>query len=261
MMKIDKEKIEYLREEIKLFDRPVLTRWILDELDDWITWDDVGIFIQTAAAADTLYLNKTESIYEHVSPVRFVLDADVEAQRKNFGGNKVNTTQFEDGDSILASQRTIIISNYEDVEPLCFELLQFLVDTFHIKMDGHGVWPATINNYSGHVHIYCGLEGSNWYHPRCDGPNNFIFQLQGKQKITVYNNRATSLTNVELDPLDTIEERKAIYDKFEILDEIIIEPGDMMYIPNRQFYHIEPLENTISMSIPLMLTGPLTVAF
>lgn len=260
-MNLNKEKIEELKEEIKLHDRPILAKSVLEDIEGWISWDDIGLCLQNPGSTDTLFLNKTESIYEHVSHMRFIIDAEAERLKIDNGGNKINTTRFVDADELLKTQHTIIISDYEKVDFEVAILSDYLIQLFHLKMDGHGVWPATLNNYSGHAHLYCGLNGSNWYHPRCDGTNNFLFQIEGTQKLTVYHNRATALTNVELDPMDTEEERKEIYDKLEILDELVLEPGDMMYIPNRQFYYVEPLENTISINLPLMLTGPLTVAF
>lgn len=264
MNKFDYERIIQLKSDILFHDRPVILKSVIEKVDEWATWDDIGICLNNPNSVDTLYLNKTESIYEHVTPVRFCLENQNnvnEIALKNISGNIFNMRQFVDADEILKSLRTIIISNYEIVNPLCAELVDFLLNVFHIQMDGHGVWPAKMNNYSGYVNMFCGLKGSNWYHPRCDGPNNFIFQIQGKQKLAIYNNRSSALSNVELSALDTIEERKQIYENFQINEEIDLEEGDMAYIPHRQFYHLEPIENTISMFVPLLLSGPLTVSF
>ena len=264
MNKFNKEKILELKSQIILNDRPIVLKSVIEESDEWATWDDIGIYLNNPNSVDTLYLNKTSSIYEHVTPVRFCLENQNsvnELALKNTNGNIFNMRQFVDADEILKTLRTIIISNYEIVNPLCAELVDFLLNIFHIQMDGHGVWPAKIDNYSGYVKMFCGLKGSNWYHPRCDGPNNFIFQVQGKQKLTIYRNRSSALSNIELNALDTIEERKAVYENLQINEEIELEQGDMAYIPHRQFYHLEPLENTISMFVPLFLSGPLSVSF
>lgn len=258
---IDLDKIKILREDILYDDRPVFVENVITDCDSWITWDIVGECLGNACLTNTYYLNKVNSKLDHVKEIRFQLDDDIPAQRHDAGGNSINTTRAPTGDTILSKQKTIIISDYERINPCVHDLINWMIETFHVTMDDHGVWPAEIDLYSGHCHVHCGLEGSNSYHPKCDGPNNFMFQVHGTQKITIYNNRATSLANVELDPFDTPEERQAIYDRFTILDEIIVKPGDLVYLPNRQFYYVEPLENTISIRIPLMLHGPLTVAY
>lgn len=260
-MNLNKQKLIDLKSEISINDRPILIREIIDDTDEWIVWDDVGACLQNPGSTDTLYLNKTKSINEHVSAVRFKLHSNFKKMQVEFGGNQINTTQFVDADEILRSLRTIIISNFEHVKPVFKELQNYMINLFYLKLDGHGVWPAQLNNYSGSAHVYCGLKDSNWYHPRCDGPNNFIFQMQGKQKLTLYNNRATALGNVELDPLDTEKERAKLYKNLEIMDELEMNAGDMVYIPHRQFYHLTHIENTLSVNMPLMLTGPLTVAY
>jgi len=258
---IDLEKIDSIRNEIRIDDRPLIVNDVIKDLDSWITWDKVGECMSKSCLADILYLNKTSSIYEHVVPCRIELENNVKTLEKNNGGNKINTTPTPDGNAFLANQFTMIISDYERMNPLITDLINHMVEVFHIHMDGHGVWPAEIDWYSGHAHVYCGLEGSRSYHPKCDGPNNFIFQMSGTQKIILYENKSTSLANVELNIFDSVEERKELYDKLRVLDEVTLHPGDLVYIPNRQFYYIEPLENTISMRIPLVLHGPLTVSF
>ena len=258
---IDLEKISDIRDAIRTDDRPLVVKDVLKDLDSWITWDKVGECMTQSCLADVLYLSKASSIYEHVAPCRIELEDDIPALAKSNGGNHINTTPSPDGNSFLSKQFTMIISDYERMNTLVTDLINHMVQIFHINMDGHGVWPAEIDWYSGHAHVYCGLEGSRSYHPKCDGPNNFIFQMSGTQKIILYENRASALSNVELNIFDTVEERKELYDSLRVLDELTLEPGDCVYIPNRQFYYIEPIENTISMRIPLVLHGPLTVSF
>ncbi len=55
------------------------------------------------------------------------------------------------------------------------------------------------------------------------------------------------------------EERKEIYDGLRVLEERVMNPGDMVYVPNRTYHYVEPVTDRISLSFPLILKGPTSV--
>lgn len=257
----DKQKIIDLKEIIEFNDQAILTEGVVSQFDEWVTWDDIGEVFNEPGYYETFYLNKANNITDHVSAMGFKLRDDDPHMRRDFRGNLINFTPCTDGHGFLKKKHTVIISDWERNKECVQDLINYLLDVFYIELDNHGVWPAQINYYSGHGHLYCGLSGSNSYHPHCEGSNTFLFQLIGKQRVTIYHNRSSMLTELELDPLQTPEERQAILDRLEVKDVWEINPSDMVYIPNRQYYYIEPLEDTVSLQIPLTLNGPLGVIY
>lgn len=94
------------------------------------------------------------------------------------------------------------------------------------------------HNVFAQAHIYCGKLGSKSFHIHADNPDNIIIQCIGKSKVIVYNE---------------FGEIGGSYSKehLSIKDELILEPGNSVYISSKQLHLFEPLTDRLSISIPM----------
>tara|TARA_B110000503_G_scaffold89598_1_gene135638 strand:- start:11472 stop:12188 length:717 start_codon:yes stop_codon:yes gene_type:complete len=124
---------------------------------------------------------------------------------------------------------TLIITNYGFRNDKTNELLGTIENLF----DVHAA-----------IHVYAGLEGSKSFSIHDDYPSNFIIQIEGKTRWQVYENRISSLfrTGRMNGRVNTSMLRTAI--------DIVLEPGDALYIPSRAYHAAEPTEARLSISIP-----------
>ena len=96
------------------------------------------------------------------------------------------------------------------------------------------------------AHLYGGLnKKSNSFIPHVDIPSNFIIQIEGETNWVIYKNIASDMFSQEF-----INSHKFLTDKLEIDFEIILSPGDCIYIPPRRFHAAFPSDKRLSISIP-----------
>lgn len=94
------------------------------------------------------------------------------------------------------------------------------------------------HNVDAQSHIYIGKYGSRSFSIHADNPNNLIVQCIGKSKVTVYNEYsdvAGTFPNADV----------------SIKEQVILEPGNSIYIPSLQYHLFEPLTDRLSISIPM----------
>lgn len=95
------------------------------------------------------------------------------------------------------------------------------------------------HNVDAQSHIYMGKYGSRSFSIHADSPDNLIVQCIGKSKVTVYNEYsdvAGIFPNADV----------------SVKEQIILEPGNSIYIPSLQYHLFEPLTDRLSISIPMI---------
>jgi|TARA_B110000902_G_C14094108_1_gene508050 hypothetical protein len=102
------------------------------------------------------------------------------------------------------------------------------------------------NLFSVHaaIHVYCGMKDSKSFTIHDDYPCNFIIQAEGETRWKVYKNKIsylhrTGLMNNKLSDKD-----------LEVDIDVVLKPGDALYIPSRQYHCAYPKGKRISLSIP-----------
>ena len=84
----------------------------------------------------------------------------------------------------------------------------------------------------GTVNIYCSSKKDAVGFPaHCDQTENFLFHTEGKVKWTIYENSAPNR------------------EPGKVIDEFVLEPGDLLYIPQYKYHKAESLTPRISISI------------
>ena len=101
-----------------------------------------------------------------------------------------------------------------------------------------------IYNINAAIHVYGGLADSTSFRIHEDYPSNFIIQADGKTRWKVFKNRISSMYRT-----GTMNHKLSDKD-LEIAIDVILEPGDALYIPSRAYHVAEPMGQRLSMSVP-----------
>jgi len=95
------------------------------------------------------------------------------------------------------------------------------------------------------LHIYCGIEPGKSFKIHEDYANNLICQVEGETHWTIYNNRASNIVG-QKDFTEGIDQSK-----MDVAIDVILKPGDILYIPARCYHQARPTEKRLSVSIPM----------
>ena len=124
----------------------------------------------------------------------------------------------------------LVLNNFDQIDRKRQEICQSVEETFpHIRAS---------------MHIYAGTRDCRSFKIHEDYANNFILQVDGETHWRVYNNRASNLVK-ELPDWNL---------KHEDLDcriDVILKPGDLLYIPARCYHQALPESKRLSVSIPM----------
>lgn len=210
-----KEKL-FLESNLQFEDKPWVFKKIIENPQAYLSWNDVEECVNNPI------------FYEFDLIDKFGKKVDIPKHKKAWVFNKLVSDKkfiFEK----INQGYTLIINNYGYQKQNCNELLQMLENLFYTD--------AT-------MHVYCGLETSNSFTVHEDIPSNIIFQIEGKTKWTVYENRSSSLVASGYRP----SEQETF--NFTPALEVVLEPGDILHIPSRAYHVAEPQGKRLSISIP-----------
>ena len=141
---------------------------------------------------------------------------------------------------------------YQDRDYILHNIAQgamFCVRKFwNVNYKTQTLWDEIVDEhpYTGvDFHLYGGLtESAQSFPPHNDLANNYIVQLDGSCEWTIYNERAT------------VEQSKnyVIYpaDQLTVRTVQVLNPGDVLYIPQGLHHNCRPLGKRLSLSIPLL---------
>jgi hypothetical protein len=123
-----------------------------------------------------------------------------------------------------------VIKNYGFYNKNIQLLLMELEQTFNVMCD---------------VHVYGGLVESKSFKIHDDFPANIIIQIEGETRWKVFSNRASMLHTLEETHSFDIDENE-----LEKVIDVVLKPGDMLYIPSRCYHVAMPQSTRLSISIP-----------
>ena len=197
-------------------DKPHFFKNFIKDVDKIINWDDVEFCMNNTALFNFELIdpyNTKVGIPEYTRPWMF----GRKSQEKSFLFEKFN------------KGHSIVINNYGYYSKQTNDLLNI----FESIYDVHAA-----------IHVYAGLEGGKSFPIHDDYPANFIIQAYGKTRWKVFNNRISYLYKS-----GTMNNKVTDAD-LDLAIDVVLEPGDALYIPARCFHGAYPSEKRISMSIP-----------
>jgi len=118
----------------------------------------------------------------------------------------------------------------------------FVLHTIHLNDELKNLIKF-LEEYSGmqfDSHIYCGKKESTSYEYHCDVSHNLIIQCQGSTRWRVY-------------PLITKQSMTFSEMKLDPVIDVIMNPGDVIWIPMFQVHYAEPITDRLSVSLPFSL--------
>lgn len=189
---------------------------LLQNPSDYLTWDDVEQCVNNPALYEF-------EVIDH-SNVKVNIDRHVRAWVPN--------KTVQDSCQIvnhINHGHSIIIMNYGFYSRNTQNLLNVFERLFDVDCA---------------IHVYGGLSGSKSFKIHDDYPCNFIIQTEGETRWKVFKNRVSQLYKIGYDQYDIKE------DRLEVELDIILKPGDALYIPSRAFHCAYPDGKRLSMSIP-----------
>tara|TARA_B100000427_G_scaffold313906_1_gene306636 strand:+ start:6374 stop:7063 length:690 start_codon:yes stop_codon:yes gene_type:complete len=148
-------------------------------------------------------------------------------QRAWIGQRTAEVQQLMD---IYREGHTCIIEKFEYINNSKFTILDDLENVFNIHAS---------------MHVYCGLANQRSFNIHEDYANNLIIQVEGETHWKVYNNRASNLIS-QLDFREKVDETK-----LDVAIDVILKPGDIIYIPARCYHLAQPQDKRLSLSIPM----------
>ena len=124
----------------------------------------------------------------------------------------------------------VIINNFDQIDKKRQQIMRSVEETF----------PSIRSS----MHIYAGTRDCKSFKIHEDHANNFIIQIDGETHWRVYNNRAANIVN-------QLPEWNLQHDDLDCAIDVIMKPGDMLYIPARCYHHAQPDGRRLSVSIPM----------
>jgi hypothetical protein len=176
------------------------------------TFHEIWYFIETTYVTDDVVQLMHPETGEKISPENYIITTDWE---KRYDMDKLRSL-WEDCYSFIVHGSC--------VTPNIRQLIE------EVERD---------HNVDAQSHIYMGKYGSRSFPIHTDNQNNLIVQCIGKSKVTVYNEHsdvAGIFPNANV----------------SVKEQVILEPGNSIYIPSLQYHLFEPLTDRLSISIPMI---------
>lgn len=200
-------------------DRPVLCKNIIENPEQYLSWENVDECFTKPYNYNFEVIDK-ETGRKH----------DIPFLKSPVNGNPTPTKQYL-LDSLNAGHSMAIRSGYS---------------THNAKVNEFCAEIEEMFNMATQVDIYLSGQASRSFGVHEDTSTNFICQMYGKTRWKVFKNRCSDLFRIKNYPMTE--------DNLEIVIDEILSPGDVLYIPSRNFHMAIPDEKRLSISIVCLPT-------
>lgn len=189
---------------------------LIENPEEFLTWNDVELCLNNPAFYEFEMIDHNS----HKVDINRYVKAWIQEKKVQDSCQLINHVNHG---------HTLIIMNYGFHNRKTQELLNVFEHIFDIDAA---------------IHVYGGLKGSKSFNIHDDYPCNFIIQVEGSVQWKIFKNRISSLYKTGTQQ-HTLKE--------ELLDvdvDVVLNPGDALYIPSRAYHCAYPTEKRLSMSIP-----------
>jgi hypothetical protein len=201
-------------------DTPQYWEGIIDDPEYYCKWKDVEYCINNPAFFDMKFIDRISNTF-----------IPIQTYDRHWSIPHAEQSElmrmFEDG-------HTLIINSFDLIDQQRQNIMKSVEYTFP------GIRAS--------MHIYAGLRDSKSFRIHEDLANNFILQIDGETHWRVYENRASNLVSQMVD--------SPTHDSLNCVIDVIMKPGDMLYIPARCYHQAQPMNKRLSVSIPMQHLMP-----
>ena len=201
-------------------DTPQIWRGIVDDPHEFATWEDVEYCINNPQFYDVKFIHKDHLEWCDIPKHQRCWSHDSE--------DVLDLIQaWKDG-------HNLVINNFDSG----FRKKQQILKQFESRFEGRMAF-----------HIYAGYKGTSSFRVHEDTSNNFIVQVEGETQWTVYKNRCSNIIGpTELTSQNVLDE---LISQMEPAIDVMLTPGDIIYIPARCYHQAQPSGKRLSVSIPM----------
>lgn len=195
-------------------DKPMLFKNFVPSPENYVSWEEVETILNTGLYYVEILKNKNKTDI----PYSQYLWLPKQIQNKEFIFDYIN------------NGHTFVIHQFSQHNKYINFFTSVIESLFDVVCDAHiyGSIGNTAESFCPHVDI----------------PVNFIFQVEGTTKWRIYNNVASDLLSQNEVNACVVEE------DLEVLFEYDMSPGDMLYIPGRNYHGAFPDSQRLSISVP-----------
>jgi hypothetical protein len=208
--------LNHIKETLTVNDRALHLPNFLSDKDEVITWKDVETCLNSPSLYDIEIIDKNSSTKLSLPHYKKLFE------NNNIMEQRQIVDLFNQGNSVA-------ILNYAYHNRKAAELLKIFEETFFVGCA---------------IHVYCGLTGSKSFNVHEDFPCNFIIQIDGETHWKVYRNRVSQLFATHG------YDRSFNEEELDIEIDIVLKPGDALYIPARAYHAAIVNGPRLSISIP-----------
>ena len=207
--------LQRLDKDWSIDDRPAYWQGVIEDPEYYATYEDVEYCLNNPQFFDIEFIDRISCTYIQLPQFERCWSRPHMEQRDvvecwNHGHN-------------------VIINNFDQIDRKRQQIMRSVEETF----------PAIRSS----MHIYAGTRDCKSFKIHEDHANNFIIQIDGETHWRVYNNRAANIVN-------QLPEWNLQHDDLDCAIDVIMKPGDMLYIPARCYHHAQPEGRRLSVSIP-----------
>ena len=203
-------------ENLFIKDRAIHFSNLLDNPSQLLSWDKVEDCINNTVFYEFEIIDGGEKAYISRQERAWVSNKEVQS-------SKEIARYISDG-------KTFIITNYGYHSRETQELLKVFESEFDVDCA---------------MHAYGGIKGSKSFNIHNDFPPVFVFQIDGQTNWKVFKNRVSDLYLPSSYGQETISD-----EDLELDLEVLLKPGDALYIPSRCYHCASPDGRRLSISIP-----------
>ena len=199
---------------IRYKDAPVVLKNFLNDPSQYVSWKDVEDVINKDAC--------------YIELIRNQIKVDIPGFKYFWFGKHTHHKKYIfDG---INSGDTFIINQYTNYKKEINDLCASIEECYDVVVDAH---------------VDGGLKSDcKSFKPHVDVPANFICQIEGTTHWQVYGNKSSALLNHYQTNTFNIPDNT-----LEVELDVMLEPGDVIYLPSRTFHGAFPSGKRLSISI------------
>lgn len=201
-------------------DTPQYWRKVCEDPNEFATWSEVEWALNNPQFFDIQLVNRETNVYHEMM-----------IYERCWSRPSFDVKDIMDG---VADGHNIIINNFGWVNRQKQEILH--------QFENH--FPGA----RCELHIYAGIAPTKSFKIHEDFANNFILQVEGETRWKVYKNRRSMVWEQIQYDLDEND--------LEVAIDVVMQPGDMLFIPQGCYHWAQPQSKRLSCSIPLWTNTP-----